>query len=89
VRDQLLEIEKEGHITIEKFNNYAKTSMIPALNIFRNGVCRFVTWHGVKVNYVFMKIVVPDMSLNEFDLFDEFSYVQKYCESKLQVWNEI
>jgi hypothetical protein len=24
VRDQLQELEKEGHITIEKFNNYAE-----------------------------------------------------------------
>jgi hypothetical protein len=32
--------------------------------------------------------VAPDLSLNEDDLFEEFSYVQKYCESKLEVWNE-
>jgi hypothetical protein len=35
-----------------------------------------------------MKTVVPDLSLNEECLFDEFSCVQKYCESKLEVWNE-
>jgi hypothetical protein len=73
----------------------------PALNKFRNGVCHFllplqpmdwinlkwkVTWKCVQVNYVFMKTVVPDMSLNE--LFAEFSCVQKYCERKLEMWNE-
>jgi hypothetical protein len=35
-----------------------------------------VTWKGVQVNYIFMKTVVPDLSLNEEDLFDEFSSVQ-------------
>jgi hypothetical protein len=47
-----------------------------------------VIWKSVQVNYVFMKTVVPDLSLNEDGLFDEFSCVQKYCESKLEVWNE-
>jgi hypothetical protein len=27
-----------------------------------------VTWKGVQVNYVFMKTVVPDLSLNEDDI---------------------
>jgi hypothetical protein len=35
-----------------------------------------------------MKSVVPDLLLNEHDMFDEFSGVQKYCERKLEVWNE-
>jgi hypothetical protein len=43
-----------------------------------------VTWKSVRVNCVFMKTVVPDLSLNEDDLFHEFSCVQKYCESKLK-----
>jgi hypothetical protein len=47
-----------------------------------------LTWKGAQVNYVFMKTVVPDLSLSEDDLFYEFSCVQKYCESKLEVWNE-
>jgi hypothetical protein len=34
-----------------------------------------------------MKTVVPDLSLHDDDLFDEFSCVQKYCESKLEEWN--
>jgi hypothetical protein len=40
-----------------------------------------VTWNSVQVNYVFMKCVVPDLSLNEEYLFNEFSCVQKYFES--------
>jgi hypothetical protein len=35
-----------------------------------------------------MKTVVPDLSLNEGNLFAEFSCVQKYYESRLKVWNE-
>jgi hypothetical protein len=35
-----------------------------------------------------MKTVVPDLPLSEDVLYDELSYVQKYCESKLKVWNE-
>jgi hypothetical protein len=35
-----------------------------------------------------MKTVVPELLLHEDNLFDEFSYVQKYCESKLEVWNK-
>jgi hypothetical protein len=46
---------------------------------------RRMTWKGVQVNYAFMKTVVPDLSLNQDDFFDEFSCVQKYCESKLEV----
>jgi hypothetical protein len=47
-----------------------------------------VTWKSVQVNYVFKKTVACDLSLNKDDLFDEFSCVQKYCESKLEMWNE-
>jgi hypothetical protein len=47
-----------------------------------------LTCNSLQVNYVFMKTVVPDLSLNEDYLFHEFSCVQKYCESKLKVWNE-
>jgi hypothetical protein len=47
-----------------------------------------VTWKNVQVNYVFVKIVVPDLSLNEDRLFDEFSCVQKYYEVRVKVWNE-
>jgi hypothetical protein len=48
---------------------------------------RKVIWKIVQFNYVLMKTVVRDMSLNECDLFDQFSCVQKYCESKWEVWN--
>jgi hypothetical protein len=47
-----------------------------------------MTWKSVQVSYVFMKTVVPYVSLKEDDLFDEFSCVQKYSEKKLEVWNE-
>jgi hypothetical protein len=40
-----------------------------------------LTWKRVQVNYVFMKTVAPDLSLNEDDLFDEFSGVQKYVKA--------
>jgi hypothetical protein len=40
-----------------------------------------------KIKYVFVTTVVPDLSLNEDDIFDEFSRVQKYCERKLEVGN--
>jgi hypothetical protein len=43
---------------------------------------------SVQVNYVFTKTVVPVLSLNENDLIDEFSCVQKYYERKLEVWNK-
>jgi hypothetical protein len=46
-----------------------------------------VTWKNVQVNYIFMKTVVPDLSLNENYLF-EFSCVQEYCERKSEMWNE-
>jgi hypothetical protein len=36
-----------------------------------------------------MKTVVPDLSQNEDGLFDEFSCIQKYCESNCEMWNEI
>jgi hypothetical protein len=41
-----------------------------------------VTWKSVQANYVFMKKVAPDVSLNEDDLFGEFSCVQKYVSWK-------
>jgi hypothetical protein len=47
-----------------------------------------VTWKNVQVNYFFMKSMVPDLSLKEGDLFDEFLCIQKYCERKLEVWNK-
>jgi hypothetical protein len=50
VRDQQQELEKEGHIPIEKFNNYAEDFYNTALNIFRNGfccyLCPFSPWIG-------------------------------------------
>jgi hypothetical protein len=47
-----------------------------------------LTLESVQVNYVLMKTVIPDLSLDEHDLFDEFSCVQKHSEKKLEAWNE-
>jgi hypothetical protein len=103
VRDQLQELKKEGHITIEKFNNYAEDFDDTCIECSQEWCLPFlmsrqrvdwinlqgkVSWKSVQVNCVFMKTVVPDFSLNADDLFHEFSCVQKCCESKLEVWNE-
>jgi hypothetical protein len=103
VRDQPQELEKEGHITIEKFNNYAEDFYDICTEYIQEWRLPFLTplqpmdWinlkgkvtrKSVQVNYIFMKTVVPDLSLKEDNLFDEISCVQKYCESKSEVWNE-
>jgi hypothetical protein len=104
VRDQLQELEKEGHVTAEKLNNYAEDFYDTCTEYIQEWCSPFfflplqpmdwinwngkVTWKSVQVNYVFMKTVVPDLSLNKYKLFDEFSCVRKHCESKLEVWNE-
>jgi hypothetical protein len=96
--------EGHMNITIEKFNNYAEDFYDTFIEYIQEWCLPFfmtlqpmdywinlkgkVTWKSVQVNNVFMKTVAPDLSLNEDDLFDEFSCVQKYCESKLEVWNE-
>jgi hypothetical protein len=48
-----------------------------------------VTWKNIKESYIFMKIVSPNFTVNEDDLFDEFACVKKYCESKFEVWSEL
>jgi hypothetical protein len=83
VRDQLQELEKEGHITIEKFNNYAEDFCDTCIEYIQEWCLPFLmdwislkrkaTWKSVQVNYVFMKTMVPDLSLNEDGLFYEFS----------------
>jgi hypothetical protein len=100
VRDQLQELEKDGHITIEKLNNYAEDFYDTCIEYIQEWRLPFlmplqpmdwirlkgkVTWWSVQVNCAFMKVVVPDLSLNEDDLFDEFLYIQKYFESKMEV----
>jgi hypothetical protein len=94
---------EKGHETIENFNNYEEDFYDTCTEYIQERCLPFlmplqrvdwislkgkVTWKRVQVNYVFMKTVVPDLSLNEDHLFDGFSCVQKYCESKLEVWNE-
>jgi hypothetical protein len=95
-RDQLQELEKEGNITIEKFNKYAEDFYDTCIEYIQELCSSFLmllqpmNWINLKgkvtctpfqVNYVFMQTMVPDLSLNEDDLFDKFSCVEKYVNA--------
>jgi hypothetical protein len=73
MRDQLQELEKEGHVTTEKLNNYAEDFNDTCTEYIQDWCLPFlmplqpmdwinlnekVTWNSVQVNYVFMKTVV-------------------------------
>jgi hypothetical protein len=73
---------------IEYIQEWCLSFLMPLQPMDWINLKRKVTWKSEQVNCVFMKAVVPDLSLNEDDLVDEFSCVQKHCESKLEVQNE-
>jgi hypothetical protein len=94
VRDQLQELEKEDilPLTSDTCIVYIQELRLPFLMPLQPmdwiSLKGKVTWNSVQGKYVFMKTVVPDLLLNEYDVFDEFSCVQKYYESSFIVWNE-